>query len=391
VKSYSRILSAILCAFAVNLLLLISQGFTLHAQDEDEEEGAKYQPYRDYGADWRLGSLFGLTPEDGVLVGTGAIVYKFGFRTFPYIYRMELVGGLTLKTGRFKVKYTAKFPDLGEKSSLDILAYASELEVRNFYGYGNNKPRNEDSLKKNGDYYRVASRQYFIQPTVKFELGKIASLGFAASFKHFEVRQKPDRFYTTASLDSLGDDKSILGAGIIFELAFSDASVAPREGFLLGLSAWNYPNPFRTSKPFQRYVADLRGYVSGGPVTAALRVSGEKVDGEFPFYEAAFLGGANSLRGYDLNRFSGDASLAGSAELRLSLFRLKLLVPTQVGVFFFGDAGRVYVEGNSPGGWHADVGGGISLAPVSRDMTLSISIASSVEGLYINGGFGFSF
>ncbi|MDL1892255.1 hypothetical protein FBQ87_05105, partial [Sphingobacteriales bacterium CHB3] len=96
-------------------------------------------------------------------------------------------------------------------------------------------------------------------------------------------------------------------------------------------------------------------------------------------------------RGYNLNRFAGDASLTGSAELRFDLFRTKILLPTQVGIFFFGDAGRVYLQGKSPKGWHADVGGGVSLAPLSRELTLSVSVGSSVEGVFVNGGFGFSF
>jgi hypothetical protein len=60
-------------------------------------------------------------------------------------------------------------------------------------------------------------------------------------------------------------------------------------------------------------------------------------------------------------------------------------------MFLFGDAGRVYIEGNSPGGWHGDAGGGISFAPISRDLTLSLSIANSNEGIFVNGGFGFAF
>lgn len=368
------------------MCMMVAHPISISAQDEDDgEETAKYQPYRDYGEDWRLASLFGLTSEDGILVGTGAIVYKFGFRVFPYIYRMELVGGLTLKTARWKFRYTAKFPAVGKNVSIDLLAYASELEVRNFYGIGNDTPRDEN-LERN-DFYRVASRQYFIRPVSKYKLNSNVSLGFGASFKHFEVRQKANRFLTNAAFDSLGDDRSVLGTGVLLDLAFGDTTVPAREGLYMALSAWNYPDPFRNAKPFQRYTGDVRGYVSLGPATLALRAAGERVRGHFPFFEAAFL----NLRGYNLNRFSGDASLFGTAELRLSLFRSKFLVPTQVGVFFFGDAGRVFVNGNSPNGWHADAGGGISVAPLSPELTLSISVASSPEGIFLNGGFGFAF
>ncbi len=379
--------SAFLCLSAVIFLLMVPA--VVCSQTDDEEERAKYQPYRDYGTDWRLGSLFGLSPEDGLLLGTGAIVYKFGFREFPYIYRMSLVGGATITTGRWKFVYTAKFPSLSKHLSMDILAYASELEVRNFYGVGNATPLDKDLEKNN--FYRVASRQYFIQPVFDLKISEIASLQFGSSFKHFEVRQKANRFLTNARFDSLGDDRSVVGAGVGFKVAFADAPVATRDGFLLNLSAWNFLDPFTTAVPFQRYSGDVRGYVSVGRTTLALRVFGEKLSGYYPFYEAAFLGGGANLRGYNLNRFSGDGSIGGSADVRFDLFRLKILVPTQVGVFVFGDAGRVYVAGNSPGGWHADAGGGISLAPISRELTLSLSIANSPEGLFLNGGFGFSF
>ncbi len=376
---------------AVFFLLFVFQPPVTHAQDSDEEEEqrAKYQPYRDYGEDWRLGSLFGFTPEDGVLLGTGAIVYKFGFREFPYIYRMSLVGGATIPTGRWKFVYTATFPSLTQSLSLDVLTYASELEVRNFYGVGNATPRDQ-ALEKN-DFYRVASRQYFVQPRLGMKLSPIAALHLGVSFKHFEVRQKPNRLLTTAKLDSLGDDRSIFGAGVAFDVAFGDAAVATRNGFYLGLSAWNYFDPFEPAKPFQRYSGDIRGYVSAGIATLALRTFGEKLSGYYPFYEAAFLGGGGNLRGYNLNRFSGDAAVGASAELRFELFKLKLLVPTTVGFFVFGDAGRVYVDGKSPGGWHADAGGGLSLAPISRDLTLSLSVANSPEGIFVTGGFGFAF
>ena len=376
--------------FVLLLLLLSGVRGAVYAQDDDDaEERAKYQPYRDYGEDWRLGSLLGLTPEDGLLVGSGAIVYKFGFRTFPYIYRMELVGGVALKTGRWKLLYSAKFPALSKSLSLDLLAYASELEIRNFYGFGNSTPRNED-FEKN-DYYRVASRQYFVQPVLKFKLGGYASLGIGASVKHFEVRQKANRFLTNASLDSLGDDRTIVGTGVSFQFAVRDAEIATRQGFSMDVSAWNYPNPFKKARPFQRYTCDARGYASAGLATVAVHLSSEKVEGDVPFYEAVFLGGGGNLRGYNRNRFTGDGSLAGSAELRFDLVRLKLFVPTQVGVFLFADAGRVYVDGDSPGGWHSDAGGGISLAPLSPDLTLSISVGSSVEGVFVTGGFGFNF
>jgi len=60
--------------------------------------------------------------------------------------------------------------------------------------------------------------------------------------------------------------------------------------------------------------------------TLALRVAGKKVWGTYPFYEAAYIGGATTVRGFVEHRFAGDAALYGNAELRLSVAKFYLLV-----------------------------------------------------------------
>ena len=44
---------------------------------------------------------------------------------------------------------------------------------------------------------------------------------------------------------------------------------------------------------------------------------------------------------------------------RLRLGRLRVVVPVRMGAFAFADAGRVFLDGDSPGGWHGSVGGDI--------------------------------
>jgi len=157
---------------------------------------------------------------------------------------------------------------------------------------------------------------------------------------------------------------------------------------------WTYPDPFKSRAPFHKIFGDGRVYLSLGEpsdITLALRVQAEKIYGSFPFYEAAFIGGSGSLRGFNRERFAGDAAVVGSAELRFSLFRMKFLVPTEVGLFVLGDAGRVWVDGDTPGSLHTDAGGGIWLAPLERAYTFSVAVASSVDDLFVRAGVGFGF
>ncbi|HEX5576519.1 MAG TPA: hypothetical protein VFX42_11635, partial [Gemmatimonadales bacterium] len=91
------------------------------------------------------------------------------------------------------------------------------------------------------------------------------------------------------------------------------------------------------------------------------------------------------------NRFAGDASAYGSAELRLSLAQIQLVLPAHLGVFGLVDAGRVFLAGESSDRWHTAAGGGVSLAFLDRAYTFSLAVASGDErtGVYIQGGYGF--
>ena len=70
--------------------------------------------------------------------------------------------------------------------------------------------------------------------------------------------------------------------------------------------------------------------------------------GTFPYYEAAFIGGSDNVRGLREQRFAGDASVYGSAELRVFVTHFFLLFPADFGVLGLSDVGRVYSKGQSP-------------------------------------------
>jgi len=105
----------------------------------------------------------------------------------------------------------------------------------------------------------------------------------------------------------------------------------------------------------------------------------------------AYIGGATTVRGFFDHRFAGDAAVYGNVELRLSVARLFLLVPVQFGVFGLGDAGRVYLSGETSDRWHAGAGGGLWFSFLSAANTLSVAAAHSVEGtrVYVRAGFAY--
>ena len=119
---------------------------------------------------------------------------------------------------------------------------------------------------------------------------------------------------------------------------------------------------------------------TAGPLLA-FRLGGQRVWGEFPYDEAAFLGGQHTLRGYLYQRFAGDASLYGGAELRQPLgWVFRHTIPTQIGILALADAGRVWAEGTESSRVHASAGGGVWLAFFDSRYAVSLTAAHGREG-----------
>jgi outer membrane protein assembly factor BamA len=168
----------------------------------------------------------------------------------------------------------------------------------------------------------------------------------------------------------------------------------PSEGYLLEGGATFFPEFMDVDRgEFGEAHAQIATYLSpsGRNPTLALRAYGKKVWGDFPFAEAAYLGGRTSVRGLREQRFAGDAAVLGSAELRVFVARLLFIVPTDVGFFGLTDAGRVFHDGESSNEWHAAYGGGIWLAPLRRSSTLQLSVARSGSRTAFYAGIGFAF
>ena len=114
--------------------------------------------------------------------------------------------------------------------------------------------------------------------------------------------------------------------------------------------------------------------------------------GIIPFHEAAFIGGARTVRGFREQRYAGTAAVYANAELRVFLTKFSFLnFPTDFGVLGLTDVGRVFQDGATPGGWHTAIGGGIWIAPVQRSNTFSIAMARSVERTAFYASTGFLF
>ena len=138
----------------------------------------------------------------------------------------------------------------------------------------------------------------------------------------------------------------------------------------------------------------MRAYLKSDFITTsslALRMYGAKLWGSYPFFDAAFLGGSENLRGYTRERFAGNAAAFGSVEWRSHLFPFKFVVPANLGFLVFSDFGRVYYPGEKSTNLHQSYGAGLWAYFIEPSYLGNFTVAKSSEELsfYISVGYAF--
>lgn len=345
---------------------------------------------RDYGYDTKVLPFLAYTPDDGVFIGAGLKYLFYGFRKSPYSSMINVAGNYAFLTNAFRVRFNAHLVEVSKK--LDFTFGASTTvpqAVTNFYGFGNDSPR-DAGLEKN-DFYRVHSEEYLLVPALHYKLQPQTALSFAAAYRRFETRFDNDDF-VTATRPYGSDIGSVLQFGAALTFDSRNHPAATWKGFYFRAGAVYYPETFKNDSAFTKTIGDARLFVPIlRPLSLSARVRGEKIFGTFPYYEAAYLGGSKSLRGFLRERFAGDAAVLGSVEARLYLLKYNFLFPTSLGILAGTDAGRVWVDDESPGDWHTSVTAGIWIAPIFPANVFSFNLTSSPEGLRLAIGGGFAF
>jgi hypothetical protein len=344
-------------------------------------------PPRDWGGFWRFRPWVSAGPEVGLFFGGGLVRYDFGFRKRPYRSRMELRAGYATDAETFRVEFTGDFRRVNSRVRTNLLLRASGIEVVRFFGFGNETPRIDSDF-----FYRVPQEQYLIQPSVVFPVGHRATLSVGPTVKYADTDLDPGRFITLFPPLGVGGF-GMVGASAALEVDGRDGQVA-RRGVHLTAGGSVFPAVWDVDDAFGEVHGEVAAYLtprtSFGP-TLALRAGGKRVWGDYPFFEAAFVGGAATVRGLREDRYAGDASAYGNAELRVRLGRFFVLLPGDYGVFGLADVGRVFFEGESSDVWHTGVGGGFWFAFLDPANTVTVALASGDDrtALYLRAGFAY--
>lgn len=379
------------------------------AADDEDRLRLRYERFRDWGTDWLAFPQLSYDGTRGLYAGARLQRTHYGFGRDPYADRMTFAAAWSTGLAEPRIEYEL---DVRTRSPVGALAYVaySGVDFANFYGLGNESRR--DSPPGSQDFFRVNQHRLVVRPLLTAQLvGPLRARG-GAGFERFSTSANSSTGPAARAYGSGDMSLASLEAGVGMDTR--SGSLTGKRGFGADLSVRHYPawldNAAQFTKARGEVSAALGAWGDEG-VLLSLRLAGEKNWGRYPFFEAASIGGAalpsplhlaapqggNLLRGYDLNRFAGDASVVGNADLRIPLGRYSTLVPLRYGVLALADVGRVFLEHESSSKWHPAAGGGLWVALHAGGETfqlvsaMSAAVVRSDEGttFYLSSTFGF--
>jgi len=357
-------------------------------------------PVRDYGTSMRpvagvkTGHGLGLVPKVGIAR------YHYGFRKYPYASMQKATVAYSTAIRGFDINLESD--NRFESSNVHIPAAArmSQLEVIEFRGFGNEVPN------LTSDFYDVRQRQWSFRPAIGYSFGPESDISLGPIVRYTTTDSTANRFiaqerpYGFASFGQVGaqlklyhdtrirEDTGVARAGITL--------LPPQNPLLWGTLDFTgsvYPGMWDAVETYEKISGVAAAYLTIPALTRpviAMRAGGEKLIGDFPYFDAAFIGGSGSLRTEHRQRYAGDASLFGTTELRVPIVKFPLILPWDVGALGFVDAARVYVDGESPGGWHIGSGAGFWIGIISPETSLSVLYTNNPDRRILTN-LGFSF
>jgi len=339
-------------------------------------------PPRDWGTTSSLAAYYANWELNvGPVVGIGPQWKRYGFRRTPHAEQI----GLRLLYAPLESGYGAQVhydrQITNRPLSVWLNARGSNFADERFHGFGNDTPEDPDR-----DRYEVEQTQVRAQAALEYHPSRAFRIFAGPAFKWTDPGT-----IEVAHLGLRGEEtywQAGAAAGAAVDLR--DSVAYPRHGVRALLGASGYGTDL--GSPFGRVEGEAAWYgtIPGGfGPTLAVRAGGQYAMGDYPWQEAAFVGGPMNLRGFPYQRFRGDAALYGSAELRARLAYLNLgLARTHLGAFALADAGRVYVDGDSPGDWHTALGGGLSFQTLGRVATVAYA-RGETGTIYVTVGMPF--
>jgi len=331
--------------------------------------------------------------DDGFLLGLGfRYTGRDGFRKLPYSTMQDVIITHSFETNAYRINYLGQWTAAVGKADFTLKAIVDAPDnTTNFFGEGDNTV-----LNKTGDYHRFYCARfnfYQLDPALRWHTGKRSTFSFGPSLQLYHLNPADNLGRSVSqqglitSYDSTSYTKTRAHAGLLASFISNgrNNNILPTAGYYVDIKLQGYTGLNGNSKSFGQLIPELTYYQkidTGAVFVLSDRVGGGVSVGNTAFYQSLFLGGQGNLLGYLQNRFAGQQMIYNNLQVRIRLANVAgYILPGQLGLTGFYDAGRVWAKGDYSNIWHQGAGGGLYFAPASLTV-LQVLLGHSSEGWY---------
>jgi hypothetical protein len=353
---------------------------------------------QDFGSLTGVAPLLWWEPDPGIVLAAVATRVKYGFRKEPYKSMQSAMFEFKTKRGAFAASYAADVRWNAPGFATLVETSVDGAKNYNFYGFGNETTGEEDEFTEADQQLG----ELFTSMVAYENKRRTLFVALGPDMRYAKSRAAADTLIGTTQPYGFGDFGEIgvrarvqgdtrgrsLAAGIA---ALSPGGKVDFTGLTFSADLRSYPKAWDVTETFTSAEASATGYWQAtDDLVLSGRIGGQKVWGSYPWFESAFIGGSDTVRGYGRNRYAGDASAYANAQMNLGLFNLNLILPLRVGILGLADVGRVWVSGESSKKWHPAYGGGIFVRVLTTRIAFHGILAHSADGshFYVNIGLG---
>lgn len=267
----------------------------------------------------------------------------------------------------------------------------------NYFGIGNATTFSDEKWK-NG-FYDFKSIGWKLNYTGYYPLYEKGNrrfdlkFGLGMEYENPKVKSDSTSFALYPPEGSGGGWSNSLSTGFVFENR--DRTFDPRHGNRTEVWLSYSPDLIGDYSLFSVHGQYRQYFQPFSFLTIANMLNLRYVGGEVPYWKMSTLGDDNTLRGYPLNRFQGNASVAYSLELRSWLLKFPQFYHLRLGGHLFTDVGRVFTDADefkdTFRDYHQTFGIGGTLSILESDFILRGELGFSEDTSRIYIGLGYLF
>lgn len=341
-----------------------AKGARLRLSDDSSTTAYQYDYFRYNKAGFRPVLFY--SNFDRFYAGLSYNITRHKWRSEPFAAKHHIGVKYSFGQKAMSSDYFSIFPNTFGRWDLNLLADFDLVRWRNFYGLGN-----ENTISTNRDFNRVRSKEFMGKAGVSRSWDKKRSRFYVnAMFQHYDVIKDTGRIVAKIpglQSEQLYNAKQFAGAEMGYVFMGVNNTVLATKGLAFFAGVDGLQNLEESSRQLMRYQARVEWFRPVGPAFG-LRISGAAatLSGNPEFYQYNSIGGTNSMRGFQRDRFYGNTTFASQNEVRYLRNVRTRIFNGKAGVFGFYDLGRVWLNGQKNNQWHSGYGAGVIIVPFNK-------------------------